>query len=165
MRVLSSLSAVEDTVLARPTKHGVLTRIVIRVILHITSNYYYYYTQLLQSYYYIPFPMFRFRVVEHWLAELEKVLFLFSIRARLYTLAVYAPILYFIAILLAQDEDWNFISSTAKPPLLALPSRINRHGLRASIATWAAIHTGRGLLSPFAVNDHNCNTKYKKNIV
>lgn len=50
------------------------------------------------------------------------------------------------------------MSSTAKPPLLALPSRISRYEVRASIVTWAAIHTGRGVLNPLAVSDHNCKT-------
>lgn len=53
------------------------------------------------------------------------------------------------------------MSSTAKPPLLALPSRISRYGVRASMATCADIHTGRGLFSPLAVSDHNCNNKMK----
>lgn len=53
------------------------------------------------------------------------------------------------------------MSSTAKPPLLALPSRISRYGVRASIATCAAIHTGRGSFNPLAVNDHNCNNEMK----
>lgn len=51
------------------------------------------------------------------------------------------------------------MSSTAKPPLLALPSRISRYGIRASIVTWAGIHTGRGLLNPLAVSDHSCNNE------
>lgn len=53
------------------------------------------------------------------------------------------------------------MSSTAKPPLLALPSRISRYGVRASIVTCAAIHTGRGLFNPLAVSDHNCNREIK----
>ncbi|KAL2713785.1 hypothetical protein V1478_016342 [Vespula squamosa] len=47
------------------------------------------------------------------------------------------------------------MSSIAKPPLLALPFKIRRYGERPSIVTCAAIHTGLGLLNPFAVNDHN----------
>jgi hypothetical protein len=51
------------------------------------------------------------------------------------------------------------MSSIAKPPLLALPSKISRYGNRVSIVTCAQVHDGLGLLNPFAVIDQSLKHK------
>lgn len=100
----------------------------------------------------------RFGLVEHWLVELRKEMHKYF----LIPFAYICCMMFFVSlVLLAQARGWNFMSSTAKPPLLALPSRISRYGVLASMVTCAAIHTGRGLFSPLAVNDHNCNNEMR----